>query len=381
MMLCESKAEALAWRADLGAGETYLVQEFHDAPAVAVAGVAADGHALQAMAYRIRTNPRRPFGFGYGITVVEEPAAMDVAGQVLQLLGVRGPFALDLVPDAAGRWQVVDLNLRIWGSWTACQAAGMDVIGSYLAALGLGPQPKPTTARAGAQVPLLRTPPLDVSTPAQRMRWLRRDLRLIKQWSAWEGSDWAGLARRRAVGWAVRALPYRADRRGCGAFARRTRTARRANCQQSPPRAKVGPSTLRRSVNLAGNLVATVATHPSRVAIRLDDHAITYEGLDEASARVAGWLGELGIGPGDRVGLMLPNLPQFPVIYYGILRAGAVVVPMNPLFKSREVEYYLADSEASALFAWEGVATEAAAGAAAAGTRSSKCRPPTSPAS
>jgi len=121
-------------------------------------------------------------------------------------------------------------------------------------------------------------------------------------------------------------------------------------------------------VNLAGNLVATVATHPSRVAIRLDDHAITYEGLDEASARVAGWLGELGIGPGDRVGLMLPNLPQFPVIYYGILRAGAVVVPMNPLFKSREVEYYLADSEASALFAWEGVATEAAAGAAAAGT-------------
>ncbi len=121
-------------------------------------------------------------------------------------------------------------------------------------------------------------------------------------------------------------------------------------------------------MNLAGNLVATVATHPSRVAIRLDDHAITYEGLDEASARVAGWLGELGIGPGDRVGLMLPNLPQFPVIYYGILRAGAVVVPMNPLFKSREVEYYLADSEASALFAWEGVATEAAAGAAAAGT-------------
>ncbi len=207
MMLCESKAEALAWRADLGAGETYLVQEFHDAPAVAVAGVAADGHALQAMAYRIRTNPRRPFGFGYGITVVEEPAAMDVAGQVLQLLGVRGPFALDLVPDAAGRWQVVDLNLRIWGSWTACQAAGMDVIGSYLAALGLGPQPKPTTARAGAQVPLLRTPPLDVSTPAQRMRWLRRDLRLIKQWSAWEGSDWAGLARRRAVGWAVKGAP------------------------------------------------------------------------------------------------------------------------------------------------------------------------------
>src|SRR4029077_2006376 len=64
-------------------------------------------------------------------------------------------------------------------------------------------------------------------------------------------------------------------------------------------------------------------------------------------------------GPGDRVGLMMPNVPQFLVVYYGILRAGAIVVPMNPLLKSREVDYYLSDSGAAAVFAWHDVAGEA----------------------
>jgi hypothetical protein len=65
---------------------------------------------------------------------------------------------------------------------------------------------------------------------------------------------------------------------------------------------------------------------------------------------------------------MLPNVAEFPVLYYGILRAGAVVVPMNPLLNAREIEYYLGDSGASLIFAWHGVADEAAKGAEAAGT-------------
>lgn len=120
-------------------------------------------------------------------------------------------------------------------------------------------------------------------------------------------------------------------------------------------------------MNLADNLARTAAAHPDHLAIKLDDYELDYAGLDAASARVAGWLRDLGVEPGDRVGLMLPNLPQFPVLYYGVLRAGAVVVPMNPLFKSREVEYYLSDSAAKVLFAWEGVAAEAGPGAQAAG--------------
>ena len=64
---------------------------------------------------------------------------------------------------------------------------------------------------------------------------------------------------------------------------------------------------------------------------------------------------------------MLPNVPHFPVFYYGVLRAGGAVVPMNPLLKAREVAHYLGDSGASLVLAWETAADEAAAGAEKAG--------------
>ena len=65
--------------------------------------------------------------------------------------------------------------------------------------------------------------------------------------------------------------------------------------------------------------------------------------LDEASARAAALLKAKGLERGDRVGIMLPNVPYFAIAYYGILRAGGVVVPMNVLLKGREVEFYLED--------------------------------------
>ena len=64
---------------------------------------------------------------------------------------------------------------------------------------------------------------------------------------------------------------------------------------------------------------------------------------------------------------MLPNVPYFPVVYYGVLRAGGIVVPMNVLLKKREVAYYLSDSGAKLLFAWHGFAEDAQAGAEQAG--------------
>jgi long-chain acyl-CoA synthetase len=105
-------------------------------------------------------------------------------------------------------------------------------------------------------------------------------------------------------------------------------------------------------MNLADNLVRSAIAYPSHAAIRLDDAVLTYAELDERSARVAGLLAALGLQPGDRVALMLPNVPEFAVIYYGILRAGGVVVPMNPLLKEREVAYYLSDSQARLSFLW-----------------------------
>ncbi len=120
--------------------------------------------------------------------------------------------------------------------------------------------------------------------------------------------------------------------------------------------------------NLATILVQTAARHPDRIAIQLDDQLLRYRDLDEASARAASWLAGRGIAPGDRVALVFPNVPEFAVLYYGILRAGAIVVPMNPLLKAREVEYFLADSQASLVLAWHVVAGEAAEGAKRTGT-------------
>ncbi|MEU7815566.1 long-chain fatty acid--CoA ligase [Pseudonocardia sp. NPDC049154] len=106
--------------------------------------------------------------------------------------------------------------------------------------------------------------------------------------------------------------------------------------------------------NLAANLVATARDHGDRTAVKLDEYVLTYAQLHSAAAAVAGDLKERGINPGDRVGLVLPNVPAYPVLFYGALLAGAVVVPMNPLLKAREVEYYLGDSGMSLVYGWDG---------------------------
>jgi long-chain acyl-CoA synthetase len=121
--------------------------------------------------------------------------------------------------------------------------------------------------------------------------------------------------------------------------------------------------------NLALDLREAAQMYPDRPAVRLDETVLTFSQLDDLSARAAGWLRERGLHPGDPVGIMTPNVPHFPVLYYGVLRAGGAVVPMNPLLKAREVAHYLGDSGASLVFAWESAAAEAAAGAATAGAQ------------
>ncbi|MGZ8771555.1 MAG: long-chain-fatty-acid--CoA ligase [Aeromicrobium sp.] len=120
-------------------------------------------------------------------------------------------------------------------------------------------------------------------------------------------------------------------------------------------------------MNLAGVLTASAGRTPDRLALRFDDSVVTYADLDRDSAQVAGLLAGLGVGPGDRVGLMLSNVAEFAACYYGILRAGAVVVPMNVLLKGREAAFFLSDSQAKVLLAWHQFAEPAEAGASSAG--------------
>ena len=120
-------------------------------------------------------------------------------------------------------------------------------------------------------------------------------------------------------------------------------------------------------MNLAENLTNTAGEHPDAVAIKLDDAELAYKHLDAAASGVANLLADRGVEAGDRVGIMLPNVPYFPVTYYGALKLGAVVVPMNVLLKKREVGFYLSDSGAKLLFAWHGFAEAAETGAEEAG--------------
>src|SRR5205085_5355806 len=108
-------------------------------------------------------------------------------------------------------------------------------------------------------------------------------------------------------------------------------------------------------------------TYPERTAVVFGEQRLTYAQVDKAAGRVASLLAGRGIRPGDRVALSCPNVPYFPAVYYGILRAGAVVVPMNVLLKGREVAYYLSDSGAKLIFAWHGFLDAADQGAQQAG--------------
>lgn len=109
-------------------------------------------------------------------------------------------------------------------------------------------------------------------------------------------------------------------------------------------------------LNLAVVLEQTAREHPDREALVMGETRMSYAEVDTAADRVAAALAARGIGPGDRVALSCPNLPVFPVVYFGILKAGAVVVPLNVLLTDREIAYHLTDSAARAYFCFEGTA-------------------------
>ncbi len=108
------------------------------------------------------------------------------------------------------------------------------------------------------------------------------------------------------------------------------------------------------------NLASIISHHarlaPHKEAIVWDNVRLTYGELDRLSNRVANALVDMGIGHGDKVALNCVNVPFFPIVYYGIMKAGAAVVPICVLFTAPEIEYHLRDSDAKAVFVFEGTA-------------------------
>lgn len=106
--------------------------------------------------------------------------------------------------------------------------------------------------------------------------------------------------------------------------------------------------------NLSSLLEDSTHAYPERTAVVLGETRLTYAQVNSAANQVANTLVNYGIQPGDKVALSCPNLPHFSIIYYGILKTGAVAVPLNILFRGREIAYHLDDSDAVAYFAFEG---------------------------
>ena len=101
--------------------------------------------------------------------------------------------------------------------------------------------------------------------------------------------------------------------------------------------------------NLVAGVAESVAEYHEKTAIADDGTTTSYEQFWERAGRFAAALDERGVGPDDRVAIYLPNLPQFVTAFYGTLRAGGIVVPMNSQYKAREISHLLSDSGAKAV--------------------------------
>jgi long-chain acyl-CoA synthetase len=117
------------------------------------------------------------------------------------------------------------------------------------------------------------------------------------------------------------------------------------------------------SLNIATMLRESATANPDKPLCHINDLTFSYAQVDEISGRVASGLLATGLQRGDKVALQLPNLPQFLFTYFGLMKAGLVMVPLNPLLRAPEVKYHLEDSDAKVLITFEMFAEEAHRGA------------------
>ncbi|MFQ6618286.1 MAG: AMP-binding protein, partial [Fidelibacterota bacterium] len=94
--------------------------------------------------------------------------------------------------------------------------------------------------------------------------------------------------------------------------------------------------------------------HPETVYIFFRDKKVTFNKFELAVLKLASGLKSLGLEKGDRVGIILPNIPQFPISYHAVLSIGAAAIPINIMSKYPEIRYQMEDSEARAVIFWEG---------------------------
>jgi len=207
-------ALAAAW-ADLSAlpGPGVFAEECLAAEGLMTAGVARAGQMLAEVALVGRPHPTDPCGPSARVRVVDHPEALAHTRRLVTALGYTGFLNLDWVSDAHGRPRLIDVNARVFGAWPALQAAGVDLIGPYLAAIGAvaGPGTPPTVGRPDRDHGLLSFPcPRTVSVGGIG-RWAVESAGIVRDRRAWLGPRWARASRVKIAGGAVQALARRAS--------------------------------------------------------------------------------------------------------------------------------------------------------------------------
>jgi fatty-acyl-CoA synthase len=118
------------------------------------------------------------------------------------------------------------------------------------------------------------------------------------------------------------------------------------------------------ATTLWDNLAFSAKRFPHKTALQFLGCALSYQQLTHQAERIAAWLHDKGIQKGDRVLLDMQNCPQLVAAHFGILRANAVVVPVNPMNRAKELEHYITDAQARIAITTADVAADMAAATA-----------------
>ena len=194
-----------------------IVQSYLTGRVLDSAGVARDGRVIQAATYYNVVNPADPYGAARAIVIEDIPDLLQLTTRVVEVMGINGPFAIDSVRDEQGQLRVIDVNLRIFGCWTGLQAAGIDVVGSYLHTLGRGPDPGPASPTPGARYDLIRFDEDLSHWEGGATGWLLDSMRATWARRGFLGARWTAITTARVGAQAARqAVRSRRVRRGHG---------------------------------------------------------------------------------------------------------------------------------------------------------------------
>lgn len=195
-----------------------FMQKHVGAGLVMTGGVALDGELIAGAVWEPEPDPGDPTGPSLRLSLCDDPEPLRLTRELVGAMGYRGFFNADWVVDGQGTPMLIDFNARVFGSWPALQAGGVDLIGAYLFELGLGPRPPAGEPVFGRVEGVLRFPFPSARSMADVSRHRKDAVEMIKGRRAWLGRRWSAVSRVKVelayaqAAWRMRSTGRREDR-------------------------------------------------------------------------------------------------------------------------------------------------------------------------